>query len=202
MSIKTFEEKYQERWENTYLTVKNASIYSALRQALNSSWYWLALLAELCLTTLAKFQKNFLWSPLTKSWISNCDHFVFWYLLFSWQFFIVCNKLGEHCLILWGRLAIRGVLLALNEGKNQLVKRALTLRRIQTHSFCMAFIVKLLKTGERKQWRTQQLQSNLEGAHTQIGVTLHQVQRSQIHWFSHYSQSSSKLSINIQHMVE
>ena len=69
--LNCLKKKYQEKWENAYLTVKNARASRVLRQALDPSWYWLALLAPLRFTSLAKF----LGPPLlTKSWIHYWDH--------------------------------------------------------------------------------------------------------------------------------
>ena len=39
MYIKKFEKKYQEKWENAYLRVKNARASRALRLALDPSQY-------------------------------------------------------------------------------------------------------------------------------------------------------------------
>ena len=61
--------KYQEKWENAYLRVKNATASRALRQTLDPAQYWLALLARLHFATSAKSRKKFLAPPLTKSWI-------------------------------------------------------------------------------------------------------------------------------------
>ena len=56
--------RYQEKWENAYLTVKNARASRALRWALDPSQYWLASLARLRFATLAKSRKTFLGPPL------------------------------------------------------------------------------------------------------------------------------------------
>ena len=56
--------KYQEKWENAYVTVKNTRASRALRRALDPSQYWLALLARLCFATSAKSRKKFLGPPL------------------------------------------------------------------------------------------------------------------------------------------
>ena len=42
MYIKNLKKKYQEKWENAYLIVKNAKASRALRQALDPGQYWLA----------------------------------------------------------------------------------------------------------------------------------------------------------------
>ena len=74
MYIKNFEKKYQEKWENAYLTVKNARASRALRRALDPGQYWLASLPRLRFATLAKSREKFLATPLTKSWIRYCFH--------------------------------------------------------------------------------------------------------------------------------
>ena len=54
------------------------------------------------------------------------------------------------------------------------------------------FIVKLLKTGEMCQLKNTEVTMHCGGdSHNDVVIGLHQVQRSQIHWFSHCSQSSS-----------
>ena len=63
MYIKNFEKKYQEKWENAYLRVKNARASRALMRALDPGQYWLALLARLHFTSSAKSQENFLAPP-------------------------------------------------------------------------------------------------------------------------------------------
>ena len=63
MYIKYFEKKYQEKWENVYLRVKNARASRALRQALDGSQYWLASLARLCFATSGKSREKFLAPP-------------------------------------------------------------------------------------------------------------------------------------------
>ena len=56
--------KYQKKWENAYMTVKNARASRALRRALDPGQYWLTLLARLRFTTSAKSRKKFLGPPL------------------------------------------------------------------------------------------------------------------------------------------
>ena len=69
MYIKILKKKYQEKWENAYLRVKNARAPRALRRALDPCQYWLASLAQLRFAMLARSRENF-WPPLlTKSWI-------------------------------------------------------------------------------------------------------------------------------------
>ena len=63
MYINNFEKKYQEKWENAYLTVKNARASRALRWALYPDQYWLALLAQLHFATSPKSQGKFLAPP-------------------------------------------------------------------------------------------------------------------------------------------
>ena len=41
MYIKILKKKYQEKWENAYLRVKNARAPRALRRALDPGQYWL-----------------------------------------------------------------------------------------------------------------------------------------------------------------
>ena len=60
MYIKNLKKKYQEKWENTYLIIKNARAFRALRRALDPGQYWLASLACLHFATLAKSRKQFL----------------------------------------------------------------------------------------------------------------------------------------------
>ena len=55
--------KYQEKWKNAHLKVKNARASRALRWALDLSQYLLALIAWLHFTTFTKSQKKF-WAPL------------------------------------------------------------------------------------------------------------------------------------------
>ena len=59
MEVKFLKKKYQEKWENAYLTVKNARAPRALRQALDPGQYWLASLARLRFAMLARSQENF-----------------------------------------------------------------------------------------------------------------------------------------------
>ena len=68
MYIKNFEKKYQEKWENAYLRVKNARASRALRWALDPGQYWLTLFARLHFATSAKSWEKMLPLP-TKSWI-------------------------------------------------------------------------------------------------------------------------------------
>ena len=63
-TLNNLKKKYQEKWENAYLTVKNARASRALRWALDPGQYWLASLARLCFATSAKSRKKFLGSPL------------------------------------------------------------------------------------------------------------------------------------------
>ena len=60
MYIKNLKKKYQEKWENAYLIVKNARASRALRWALDPGRYWLASLARLHFATSAKSRKKFL----------------------------------------------------------------------------------------------------------------------------------------------
>ena len=69
MYIKNFEKKYQEKWENAYLRVKNARASRALRRALDPGQYWLTSLARLRFAMSAKSREKFL---VTKSWIRYC----------------------------------------------------------------------------------------------------------------------------------
>ena len=59
MYIKILKKKYQEKWENAYLRVKNARAPRALRQALDPGQYWLASLARLRFATSARSRENF-----------------------------------------------------------------------------------------------------------------------------------------------
>ena len=63
-TLNNLKKKYQEKWENAYLRVKNARASRALRQALDPSQYWFTSLAWLCLATSAKSRKTFLGPPL------------------------------------------------------------------------------------------------------------------------------------------
>ena len=62
-TLNIWKKKYQEKWENAYLTVKNARAARALRQALDPGQYWLILLAQLHFATSAKSQEKFLAPP-------------------------------------------------------------------------------------------------------------------------------------------
>ena len=62
-TLNNLKKKYQEKWENAYMTVKNARASRALRQALDPGHYWLTSLAQLHFATLAKSQKKFLGPP-------------------------------------------------------------------------------------------------------------------------------------------
>ena len=69
-TLNHLKKKYQEKWENAYVTVKDTRASRALRWALDPHQYWLTSLARLCFaTTSAKSWKKFLGPPLTKSWI-------------------------------------------------------------------------------------------------------------------------------------
>ena len=61
--IKNLKKKYQEKWENAYLKVKNARASRALRRTLDPSQYWLALLARLRFAPSAKSPEKFLGPP-------------------------------------------------------------------------------------------------------------------------------------------
>ena len=66
-TLKNLNKKYQEKWENAYLRVKNARASRALRLALDPGQYWLAM--------LAKSGENFLGPPLDQildPLVSNC----------------------------------------------------------------------------------------------------------------------------------
>ena len=63
-TLNNLKKKYQEKWENAYMTVKNARASRALRQALDPGHYWLASLAWLRFAMSAKSQKKFLGPPL------------------------------------------------------------------------------------------------------------------------------------------
>ena len=62
-TLKILKKKYQEKWENAYLRVKNARASRALRWALDPGQYWLALLARLRFATSAKSREKFLGPP-------------------------------------------------------------------------------------------------------------------------------------------
>ena len=62
MYIKILKKKYQEKWENAYLRVKNARAPRALRRALDPGQYWLASFARLRFATSARSGENF-WPP-------------------------------------------------------------------------------------------------------------------------------------------
>ena len=51
--------KYQEKWENAYLRIKNARASRTLRWALETSQYWLTSLTRLHFASLAKSRENF-----------------------------------------------------------------------------------------------------------------------------------------------
>ena len=51
MYIKNLKKKYQEKWDNAYLIVKNVRASRALRRALDPGQYWLAPLVQLCFAT-------------------------------------------------------------------------------------------------------------------------------------------------------
>ena len=59
-TLNNLKKKYQEKWENAYLTVKNARASRALRWALDPCQYWLASLTRLCFAMSAKSPKKFL----------------------------------------------------------------------------------------------------------------------------------------------
>ena len=63
-TLNNFKKKYQEKWENAYLTAKNARASRALRRALDPGQYWLTSLAQLRFTTSATSRKTFLGPPL------------------------------------------------------------------------------------------------------------------------------------------
>ena len=60
MYIKYLKKKYQEKWENAYLIVKNARASGALRWALDPGQCWLASLTQLHFATSTKSRKKFL----------------------------------------------------------------------------------------------------------------------------------------------
>ena len=64
-TLNNFKKKYQEKWENAYLTVKNARASRTLRQVLDPSQYWLASLVQLHFTMSVKPQKKF-WALLDR----------------------------------------------------------------------------------------------------------------------------------------
>ena len=59
MYIKNLKKKYQEKWENAYLIVKNARASRALRQALDPGQYWLASLTQLHFAASPKSREKF-----------------------------------------------------------------------------------------------------------------------------------------------
>ena len=59
-TLTILKEKYQEKWENAYLRVKNARASRALRQALDPDQYWFTSLAWLRFATSTKSQEQFL----------------------------------------------------------------------------------------------------------------------------------------------
>ena len=63
-TLNNLKKKYQEKWENAYVTAKNARASRALRWALDPGQYWLTWLAQLCFATSAKSRKKFLGPPL------------------------------------------------------------------------------------------------------------------------------------------
>ena len=63
-TLKNLKKKYQEKWENAYLRVKNARASRTLRQALDPSQYWLTSLTQLRFATSAKSRDKFLGPPL------------------------------------------------------------------------------------------------------------------------------------------
>ena len=65
-TLNNLKKKYQEKWENAYLTVKNAWAFRALRRTLYPGQYWLTLCARLCFATSGKSQKKFLGPPLVQ----------------------------------------------------------------------------------------------------------------------------------------
>ena len=67
MYITKLKKKYQEKWENAYLRVKNPRASRALRQALDPGHYWLASLAQLRFAPSAKSRKKIPAPPPTKS---------------------------------------------------------------------------------------------------------------------------------------
>ena len=62
-TLKILKKKYQEKWENAYLRVKNARASRALRWALDPGQYWLALLAQLRFAMSAKTRKKIFGPP-------------------------------------------------------------------------------------------------------------------------------------------
>ena len=63
MYLKNLKKKYQEKWENAYLIVKNARTSRSLRRALDPGHYWLTSLARLHFATSAKSGEIFLVPP-------------------------------------------------------------------------------------------------------------------------------------------
>ena len=62
-TLNNLKKKYQEKWENAYLTVKKGRASRALRRALDPGQYWLASLTRLRFATSAKCRKTFLGPP-------------------------------------------------------------------------------------------------------------------------------------------
>ena len=63
-TFNNLKKKYQEKWENAYVTVKNTRASRVLRWALDPGQYWLALLTWLYFAMSAKSRKKFLGPPL------------------------------------------------------------------------------------------------------------------------------------------
>ena len=93
--LNNLKKKYQEKWENAYLRVKNARASRALRRALNPGQYWLALLARLRFATSAKSQKKFLGPPL--------DQILDPLVLFQWriQYILYLNLVPDPERVMW-----------------------------------------------------------------------------------------------------
>ena len=65
MYIKKFKKKYQEKWENAYLIVKNARASSAVWWALDPGQYYTAHSLNFALLRRQNLGKKFLGPPLT-----------------------------------------------------------------------------------------------------------------------------------------
>ena len=91
--IKKLKKKYQEKWENAYLIVKNSRASRALRWALDPGLYYIAGFAHpTSLCYVSKISKKISGPPPTKSWIrywNGFDHNK-WY---NWVHNITENEL-------------------------------------------------------------------------------------------------------------
>ena len=73
-TLNNLKKKYQEKWENAYVRVKNTRASRALRWALDPGQYWLASLAQLCFAKSAKSRKKFMGPPRPNPGSASASH--------------------------------------------------------------------------------------------------------------------------------